>query len=280
MATVEFITKRIEGKQKEISKLQKKLERIRKVEAQNWEDPNPYYYSKDDLKWCLKDLEEAEAGLKKYQAELQVLVEKASSRNVKVIIDFLEDWKHQVHDWYMEAITEYFEARATLKELQNRRSSFRWGTPEYEEADEAVIAFHAEYQKNVNGELEEQEVTEWRYSYKEHKNILCKVKKNVKVKEGKWEYAKGYFLKDLIEAELKLNKDLCAEATAKYDDIIERTNAVVGEITDASNLTCNAKGNLDGFIIGTRGKAMVETIGAGGYNIQCYHFRTLIHKCN
>ena len=76
----------------------------------------------------------------------------------------------------------------------------------------------------------------------------------------------------------KLNKDLDKDANTKYDFIIERTNAIVGTITDATNLKIGRKGDLNGFIIGERGKAKVETIGAGGYNIQCYHFRTLINK--
>lgn len=72
--------------------------------------------------------------------------------------------------------------------------------------------------------------------------------------------------------------DLEAEKNRKYDFIIERTNEIVGQITDASNLTIGAKGDLNGFILGTKGSAKVQTIGAGGYNIQCFHFRTLIHK--
>ena len=76
----------------------------------------------------------------------------------------------------------------------------------------------------------------------------------------------------------KLRKDLDQEAAQKYDNIIERTNTIVGQITDASNLSVGASGDLNGYIIGTNGTAKVTTIGAGGYNIQCYHFRTLIHK--
>lgn len=71
-------------------------------------------------------------------------------------------------------------------------------------------------------------------------------------------------------------KDLEQEKLRKYDDIIERTNDIVGKITDASELRVSPKGNLDGFISGEKGKAKVQTIGAGGYNIQCFHFRTLI----
>ena len=76
----------------------------------------------------------------------------------------------------------------------------------------------------------------------------------------------------------KLQKELDVEADEKYDAIIERTNAICGKITDARGLWTSAKGDLDGIIIGERGVAKVQTIGAGGYNIQCFHFRTLVHE--
>lgn len=77
---------------------------------------------------------------------------------------------------------------------------------------------------------------------------------------------------------IRLKKDLDEEANRKYDFIIERTNAIVGKITDAGMLKIGAKGDLNGYIKGEKATAKVQTIGAGGYNIQCYHFRTLIHK--
>ena len=49
MASIEFITKRIEGKQAEIAKLEKKIARIEKAKATGLE-VNPYYYREDDLK--------------------------------------------------------------------------------------------------------------------------------------------------------------------------------------------------------------------------------------
>lgn len=69
MASIDFIQKRIAGKEKEIDKLEKKLVRIRKAEASGWED-NPYYYSENDLRWTLRDLEAAKQGLEKYRADL------------------------------------------------------------------------------------------------------------------------------------------------------------------------------------------------------------------
>ena len=76
----------------------------------------------------------------------------------------------------------------------------------------------------------------------------------------------------------KLQKELDQEADAKYDDIIERTNFICGKITDASGLYVGMKGDLDGYIKGERGTAKVQTIGAGGYNVQRFHFRTLVHE--
>ena len=48
MASIEFLTKRVEGKKAELKKLTAKMERIEKAQATNWE-VNPYYY--DELEW-------------------------------------------------------------------------------------------------------------------------------------------------------------------------------------------------------------------------------------
>ena len=101
-----------------------------------------------------------------------------------------------------------------------------------------------------------------------HWNFLDRYieKKNI---NGKREYS--------INSEL-LQKDLDYEANCKYDFIIERVNEIVGQITDASHLSVGNKGDLNGIIIGAKGKASVKTIDAGGYNVQCYHFRTLVEE--
>lgn len=103
MASIEFINKRIAGKEKELDKLTKKLERIRKAEAHNCDDAhNPYLYSEYDLKWCLKDIEAAQKALDGYKVQLVVESEKANSRNVKVLVDFLNAWKKRNFKFYTQ----------------------------------------------------------------------------------------------------------------------------------------------------------------------------------
>jgi hypothetical protein len=66
-------------------------------------------------------------------------------------------------------------------------------------------------------------------------------------------------------------------------DLIHRITKVTGEMTDAKKLKISASGNLNGIVKGKLADAKVETvaagIGAGGVaTIQCYHYRTLVHK--
>lgn len=254
MATAAYIEKRIAGKKKEIEKLEKKLERIRKAEKGSWDTNNSYLYSEYDLNMCAQNLEIAKTALANLKKELQSTAEKDASRNVKVILEFLDKWKDGCRKFYQKTFPEYLE---DFKQYQQKNRDFtEWWNHD---------RLHDHNRKDVEK------------AYKDYKTVF----------QSRWAFLAPYIKKEQDPATGKykpafdldrLNEDLDREATRKYDFIIERTNAIVGKITDASNLYIGDKKDLNGFIIGTRGTAKVQTVGAGGYNIQAFHFRTLIHE--
>ena len=64
----------------------------------------------------------------------------------------------------------------------------------------------------------------------------------------------------------------------RYFELVNKVTDITGEITDITRLYVANDGSLNGVIIGENGTAKVETIVAGGYNIQCLHYRVLVHK--
>lgn len=253
MASIEFIQKRISGKEKELEKLNKKLERILKAQSTNWE-VNPYYYCERDLKYTARDIEDAQKALEGYKAQLIAETEKANSRDVEVIINFLNAWKERNIRFYEKSFPLFLKAREEF--VQREREYCDWR--------------NYRSRKDPNREEVEREWQDYTEDFRETWGFIVAYTTRKQNPE-----TRRYEL--VLESE-KLKKDLEQEANRKYDFIIERTNAIVGTITDASNLKIGAKDDLNGFIIGTKGTAKVQTIGAGGYNIQCFHFRTLINE--
>lgn len=260
MASIEFIQNRVAGAEAKVTKLEKKLERILKAKAHDYEDKyNPYFYSDYDLSATEKELSRAKASLEKYKADLQTAQEKAASRNVKVILEFLENWKERMTKFYGETFEAYPKAYEKFtKEVEPLR-----------------LGYFEERKLQKENYEEYKRITEERKALEEmfHARFGC-VQPYVERAYNPVTQKYDTFRFDWE----KFNKDLTEEANRKYDFIIERTNAIVGQITDASALKIGAKGDLNGYIIGTKGTAKVQTIGAGGYNIQCYHFRTLINE--
>ena len=214
-------------------------------------------------------MEAARQALAKYQAELEAALEKANSRNVPAILEFLEIWKQRCTEFYGNGLTSYFDEKQRVWDLYCTFSDTEYGSPEYEAAKAAYDEANAAFRCKVRGYYET-------FTYTDRWGKPRKGEQ--KVREGEYEHLRPYSNERSLEAAMQqLEKDLNEEANRKYDFIIERTNAIVGEITDASGLSIGSKQDLNGFIVGTRGTAKVQTIGAGGYNIQCFHFRTLIN---
>ena len=79
-------------------------------------------------------------------------------------------------------------------------------------------------------------------------------------------------LKQTDEYLYKKNEDT---ATVYMKDLVHRIKNRVGEITDMKNIHFVGKA-LNGYVEGTLGKAYIDTILAGGYNIQRLHYRVLV----
>ena len=265
----EITIARIEGAKKKIENLNKKLDRINAAKASGW-TKNPYYYSEDDIRRTEKEIKEAENRLAYWVGVGADEDAKAAKRNIKPILDFLEDWKKRVSEYYSKKFDEYYTEQEALRADYKAMESLSWGTPEYDKAHKDYEERRKKFYCECHGYFEQK-------TFKTPSGRTEYTK--VKVKDGKLEdamvFVAGRTHQESVE---RLGKWLVAEANAKYDDIVERASYHCGAIEDASNLKVGAKGQLDGIVSGNKGKCRIETIGAGGYNIQCYHFRVLIHE--
>lgn len=67
-------------------------------------------------------------------------------------------------------------------------------------------------------------------------------------------------------------KDVDSKRSKLYNEVTEK----IGLVVDAKGLSVGSDGSINGLIIGETGTARITTITAGGYNIQCLHYRLLI----
>ena len=253
MASIEFIQKRIDSKKAEIEKLEKKMGRIMKAQESNYEEDNPYSYSDYDFRVTCKDLEDARVTLIDWQNKLKEENDKAASRNVPAIVEFLDKWEARTVDYYLDAYQRFTAAENEMK-------------ADYKEMSEQLkaLGYRASWDKEDP-------------NYEAYHSLEKEQRDMRKTFYNNWSYV-TQFMGHEKSYEEYMKHMVAEEKKRKYDFIVERVCAIVGTITDASYLYVGDKGDLNGFIIGTNGRASVTTIGAGGWNVQVFHFRTLIHK--
>lgn len=222
----------------------------------------------DELHNAYIDLGEARNTLKNYQTQLDKMDNFEKEEKIKPLWDFLTNWENKVYDWYMNNALHYFELKRDYKEAWEKSKEKykyinRYGKEDYDENE-----FYRDYYIAIDS-LTKNLITfkgEYKGTFPNEKYVITSYKVD----------------------EAKLKHILKEEKQRKYVDLVNRVTAFTGIITDASNLKIgNQKGELNGIVVGEKGKAYVETISAGGYNDkivldsgrhgQCFHYRVIVN---
>lgn len=149
--------------------------------------------------------------------------------------------KEFIENWKKEAIDFYYKGYNIIVTAKNawNYQYFHGTKEEAEKAHEAYVALYNTYSKEYCAQIFDRGESGW---------------------------------KEMVK------KDIEREAVRKEKQLIDRVNHEVGAIVEALSLKVGYDCGINGYIKGERGLCKIETIYAGGYNIQRLHYRVLIHK--
>ena len=256
--------------------LKKHREQLAKL-IQKGADEFDISIKKDDIESAKRKLEEAEKILNNWKEKLDERItadDYLEANAPEILKDFLENWKQHAIAYYRQRRIDVIEFRKDLK-AQERAARL--------EALQTLPSLERARKLYEGREVTDYDLANlWpRKDVDEflHERGLDYYQIQKKLKgEGDGVTFRLLEIHDEQERETWLERAMEEEKRDKLLDLIGRIMSTVGTITDAAALRIGPEGDINGYIEGTEGKAKIQTIGAGGYNIQCFHFRTLIHE--
>lgn len=133
-------------------------------------------------------------------------------------------------------------------------------------------------------EFKEMEIPEGHKRWAEEIKFIDKVKLTYYITPGNKILEKAGF-RDFSEYDKirtssieDLKKENLENAQQSVLSLVDRVEDRVGKVSNWSNLHFGSNGMLNGRVTGNLGSTYVETIPAGGYNIQRFHYRVLLKK--
>lgn len=225
-------------------------------------------YIKDcesELNRANRELEESRLLIEKYQNLLKLEQAKDNdfeNNRIMVIWEFLLNYKEQVAEYIrqnIEVLNEYYAVNSQMCDWHNNNAY-----------------------KVHNGEMTREEYNRVYNELRERENELQQA-----IHPYTRECAvRNYPERTRVIDESKLEEILLKDCKARYFQLVDEVTEYTGIITDATNLSIHA-GELNGIIIGEKGKAKIQTFSAGGCNQgvivnvkhgQCFHYRTRVDR--
>lgn len=254
--SIEKITRTIERHRAQLAKMENKHEAADDAcKEKQW--------FADDIAWKRQDIANNAKKLVAAKDRLALLQEKKSKDDavprIETLEMFLISWREKAREYYLKAFERYQKDLAVYREQREQAEKvIIWQDfSSRSDCQKARISFIDERLKESIGSNWEECVSGKYYG----------------------SLVRLAFSQPRAEREPFLDKMLDREVDIKRRDLIERASRIVGVITDTSGLHIdNADGSINGRVIGEGGTASIQTIWAGGYNIQCLHYRILINR--
>lgn len=265
-------------------------EKPTRAEDGTWLDDNYEWNSKvNQLIDNLPKLFDLEKVVKGWEIKLDKQTNRENIEQIPILVEFLNKWEENAKNYYIRQSEEYVNAYNEFHAIaQDWLNEHDYNNLPYSEKRDLVKVFN-DFIQNHYGKARRYRfgsfgVDDWVNNFDQLTKDLCSVRFVSEEPEDSYhgydqnfghEAEKGHYELRSFNEE-KLDKLLHEEKLRKYQKLVEQVTAITGPITDVSGLEIDARGDLNGIVIGEKGKAKVNTIGAGGYNIQVFHYRTLV----
>jgi hypothetical protein len=216
------------------------------------------------------------------------IVKRGFEKDLFVKPDVKDDVIRKVY----KTVTDYYEKGLVSLKDDVKRAKKNYDSFDMDDIKDEILRYNDENSNISRESLEKLFSKEFKLRvYKGYRGYSLYVNNYYTVKIDETEYPELYDFAitqqryEVAQANLDGFEDMYGteekrmkEARVISDDLFVRVYKEIGTMIDANNLEINNKGGLDGIVDGENGRARVTTIGAGGYNIQRYHYRTTIRK--
>lgn len=246
-------------------------EKLEKAKQKESEGTDTYLMGS---KYYEKNVKSSSKKIDRLEAELKVIME-----NIPEDVQSEINEREEIFSTFAEFIS-FLEKAWNDRDEMLKKVCEEWLDVEIKELKKSA----SEISEKKLYEFREMEKKEGHKSWNEVRRFMDKVEletyiipRNELLKKGGFHELSEYekISSNTIESLRKKNLE---DAQQSVINLIERVEGKVGKVNDWSNLHFGMNGMLNGRVTGNLGSVYVETIGAGGYNIQRFHYRVLLKK--
>lgn len=213
----------------------------------------------EELYRAYRELYDNNITLDKYKIQLDKVDNFDKMEKIPAIWDFLQNWRKEAYEFFISNVKLFKE----LKDHEDQSYEAFKKTEEYN----TQYNSYGTYKYSI---IDYRIRNKWEERYY---SPIHRVTREIYRYNGSWD-------------DEKLNKILDKDVQNKYNDFVLRITEKAGTIQDASGLRMASNGIINGEVIGDKNKVRVETITAGGYNQdtivnvkhgQILHYRVLVN---